>query len=115
MGERYNRNDHPLAVFGVIPGSMANRVLLALRAGAMESETLYARLPGCSEAIRSLLAAGLVVRISLHGRHGSRYQITRDGMQLVTAGGPLCYRAMPVVLPYADTVSFEQSSLRRSS
>lgn len=104
MGSQFNRRNAPAPVGGVVPGSAANKILLALRAGGMSGADLHERLHAhsLSDPIIKLHKAGLIKQETHNGWPGFFYQITPAGLALVQPDGPLSYRAQPAVLAHSD-------------
>jgi DNA-binding MarR family transcriptional regulator len=76
---------------GVAVGSIAHRILLALRVnGRIEASQLDARLGNPSHALLNLEKRGLVVRpVKGRGQPSSTVFLTDAGRALVSADGPL--------------------------
>jgi DNA-binding HxlR family transcriptional regulator len=104
MGVKFNRRNASAQAGGVVPGSAANRILLALRAGGMNAGELTERLRehNLNDQIRRLHELGLITREKHPGWPGFYHQITSAGLELVQPGGPLCYRAQPDVQAHSD-------------
>ena len=85
----------PASVCGVVPGSIQNRILLALRAGGMGSSELAERFHRRADFhLPQLIALGFVTRSGSYRNYF--YQLTATGQQLVRENGLLSYRAMPI-------------------
>lgn len=77
------------AINGIVPGSMAHQILLALRGpGGMTSDQVYARFSSPSQAMCNLRRAGLI-DTPPNGHKGQPIRLTASGRNLVDPAGPL--------------------------
>lgn len=86
------RSDAPRAIGGVIPGSSAHRLLLALRAGDMTSEQVAERFGRyMNDAAWRLARRGYLTAPAI-GKHGGCMALTAEGKALVSPDGALARR-----------------------
>lgn len=91
------RSDAPRAVGGVVPGSTAHRLMLALRAGQMTSEQVAERFGRyLNDAARRLAQRGYLTTPGI-GKQGERLALTETGKALVAPGGALSRRQSEIV------------------
>lgn len=82
-------NDAPKPIGGVIPGSSAHRLMLALRAGAMTSEQVVERFGRyMNDAAWRLAQRGYLTAPAI-GKKDGRLALTETGQALVAPDGPL--------------------------
>lgn len=98
MSARHNSPRAALAgkdqpVFGITPGSVPHRILLALRGpGGMTSDQIYARFESSpSGALHRLRADGLI-QMPPNGHKGKPVCLTDIGRALISPTGPLSRR-----------------------
>ena len=91
------RADAPRAVSGVIPGSTAHRLMLALRAGPTTSEQIAERFGRyLNDAAWRLAQRGLITTPGL-GKKGECFALTEAGKALVAPGAALSRRQSETV------------------
>jgi len=74
------------AIQGVMPGSMGNRILLALRGAPMTQTQLHARF-GCPTNVLAQLAKLDLVTRPGNGQHGRQISLTPAGRELIQNPG----------------------------
>lgn len=80
------------AIFGVVPGGIDHRILLALRGpGGMTSDQVYVRFNSPSGSLHRLKSAGLI-EMPGTGHKGKPIHLTESGRSLTNADGPLSRR-----------------------
>lgn len=80
----------PMAIHGVVPGSTAHLILLALRGvGGMSSDQISARFGHQSGALHRLKQAGMVSLPEIGGK-GQPIALTDKAKRLTASGQPLC-------------------------
>lgn len=90
-------NNAPKPVGGVVPGSSAHRLMLALRAGPMTSDQVAERFGRyLNDAMRRLDRQGYLGKPA-PGKQGERIALTDTGKALVSPGGPLARRTSEIV------------------
>lgn len=86
------RKNDPRSVGGVIPGSSAHRLMLALRAGNMTSEQVAERFGRyMNDAAWRLAQRGYLTAPAI-GKHGGCLALTEEGKALVAPDGALSRR-----------------------
>lgn len=93
MGRHYvATNTRAVRRNGIVVGSLAHQILLALRApGGLTSDQISARYPSPSTAMCALRRAGLIVTPAI-GKKGEAVTLTAAGRAAVAPDGPLSRR-----------------------